>query len=75
MFSKDGCNRPVFNASMSLKHFEILLSSLRFDDAETHPQRKTVDKAATISEVFIRVLNNSWKMHCCSENVTIDERC
>lgn len=73
MFSKDGCNRPVFNASMSVKRFEILLSSLRFDDAETRPQRKTVDKAAAISEVFNRVLDNSRKMYCSSENVTIDE--
>lgn len=60
---------------MSVKRFEILLPYLRFDDAETHTQRKTVDKAAAISEVFNRVLDNSRKMYCCSENVTIDERC
>lgn len=52
MFSKDGCPRPVFNASKSVKRFEILLSSLRFDDAQTRPQRKAIDKAAAISEIF-----------------------
>lgn len=73
MFCNDGTSRPIFNAGMSGKRFEILLSCLRFDDAQTRLQRKTTDKAAAVSQIFYKVINNSKKLYCVSEHVTIDE--
>lgn len=73
LFCNDGTARPVFRAGMSGKRFEILLSCLRFDDAQTRLQRKTTDKAAAVSQIFYKVINNSQKLYCMSEHVTIDE--
>lgn len=73
MFSKDVVNRAYFNATMSMRRFEVLLSCLRFDDALTRAQRKANDKAAPISEIFLKVIQNSQKTYSISENATIDE--
>lgn len=73
MFSKDVSNRPYFNATMSMRRFQVLLSCLRFDDAQTRVQRKATDKAAPISEIFTKVIENSQKTYSISDNATIDE--
>lgn len=73
LFTKDEYSRPIFRASMSAKRYEILIGSLRFDDAQTRVQRKQDDKAAAISEIFYKVISNSQAAYCPSEYVTVDE--
>lgn len=73
LFTKDECSRPIFRASMSIKRYEILIASLRFDDAQTRAQRKQGDKAAAISEIFNKIISNSQEAYCASEFVTVDE--
>lgn len=73
LFSKDVTNRPYFNATMSVKRFEILTSCIRFDDKETRVQRKKENKAAAISELFSQFISNSQENYSVSSCVTVDE--
>ncbi|XP_054746656.1 piggyBac transposable element-derived protein 3-like [Anastrepha obliqua] len=73
LFTKDECSRPIFRATMSEKHYEILMGSLRFDDAQTRAQRRNDDKAAAISEIFYKIISNSQAAYSPSEFVTVDE--
>ncbi|XP_039278702.1 piggyBac transposable element-derived protein 4-like [Nilaparvata lugens] len=65
--------RPFFLATMTYKRFEVLLRCLRFDNSATRAERKKLDKAAPISEVFSKVIENSKKCYCLSEHATIDK--
>uniref|UniRef100_A0A1B6LUY7 PiggyBac transposable element-derived protein domain-containing protein n=1 Tax=Graphocephala atropunctata TaxID=36148 RepID=A0A1B6LUY7_9HEMI len=73
LFTKDWFSRPIFRATMSVKRFDILVGSLRFDNAQTRDQRKMTDKAAAISEIFSKFISNSQIVYCPSALVTIDE--
>lgn len=73
LFTKDGFSRPIFSATMSEKRFVILLSCLRFDDANTRAQRKEYDKAAPITEIFEKFIENSQSVYCVSSEMTVDE--
>lgn len=55
------------------KRFEILKACLRFDDSNTRVQRRTIDKAAPISEIFSQSVSNSQKAYCLIEYATMDE--
>lgn len=72
-FSKNVTGRPIFTATMSYKRFEILRACLRFDDSNTRVQRRTIDKAAPISEIFSQLVSNSQKAYCLTEYATVDE--
>ncbi|XP_054290049.1 piggyBac transposable element-derived protein 3-like [Macrosteles quadrilineatus] len=73
MFTRDEFSRPIFRATMSLNRYKALVGSLRFDDAQTREQRKTIDKAAAISEIFYKIISNSQAVYRPSAYVTIDE--
>jgi hypothetical protein len=73
LFTKDGFSRPIFSATMSEKRFVVLLSCLRFDDSDTRIQRKENDKAAPISEIFQKLIDNSKSVYCVSSEMTVDE--
>lgn len=73
VFTKDPYSRPIYSATMSIKRFEILLMCLRFDDARTRNQRRLTEKAAPISEIFGRFIENSKRSYSVSSEVTIDE--
>lgn len=73
LFTKDEYSRPIFAATMSVKRYEILIGALRFDCAQTRDERKRVNKAAAISEIFDKIISNSQKAYSPSEYVTIDE--
>jgi hypothetical protein len=73
LFSKDVTNRPYFNATMSVKRYEILTSCLRFDDKDTRDERKREDKSCHISEIFTQFISNSQNNYSPTEYVTVDE--
>lgn len=58
---------------MSLNRYKALVASLRFDDAQTRQERKTTDKAAPISEIFYKVIQNSRAVYRPSPYITIDK--
>lgn len=51
-YSSDGTGRDIYSCIMSKNRLEVLLYTIRFDDAETREQRRQVDAAAPISELF-----------------------
>lgn len=73
LFSKDVTGRPIFIGTMSYKRFDILTACLRFDDSNTRLERRTIDKAAPISEIFSQLISNSQKAYCLTEYATVDE--
>lgn len=56
-----------------MKQFEILLSCLRFDDFNTREQRKQTNRAAAISSIFSKFIQNCKEMYSPGTNVTVDE--
>jgi len=73
LWATDGTGRDIFRATMSLKRFLFILSNLRFDDITSREERKAVDRAALISEIFHKFIENCQKNYSCSEHITIDE--
>lgn len=73
LFTKDVTGRPLFTATMSAKRFEILTSCLRFDDVTTRLERKSLDKAAAITDILKIFIENSKKSYSVSEYLTVDE--
>lgn len=73
LFSKDCTGRPVFNATMSQKRYQVLVACLRFDDVSTREDRKKTDKAAAITDIFSKLISNSQSNYCLTGNVTVDE--
>lgn len=73
LFSKEVTGRPIFIGTMSYKRFDILTACLRFDDSNTRLERRTIDKAAPISEIFSQLISNSQKAYCLTEYTTVDE--
>lgn len=73
LFSKDCTGRPVFNATMSQKRYQVLTACLRFDDVSTREDRKKTDKAAAITDIFSKLISNSQINYSLTSNVTVDE--
>lgn len=73
LFSTKFTGRPIFRAVMSVKRFEILITCLRFDDAQTRKERQKSDPAAAISHVFERFVNNCQKLYSLGAYGCIDE--
>ncbi|GBP83123.1 PiggyBac transposable element-derived protein 4 [Eumeta japonica] len=48
----------IYRCTMSKNRFETLLNCLRFDDASTRDERRSTDKAAPISELFDKLIQN-----------------
>lgn len=73
LWATDGTGRDVFRVTMSLKRFLFILSALRFDEIDTRAARKETDRAALISEIFNKFIENCQKNYSCSEYMTVDE--
>lgn len=73
LFSKGITGRHIFRATLSMKRYEILLSCLRFDDFNTQEQRKQTNRAAAISSIFSKFIQNYKEMYSTGTNVTVDE--
>ncbi|KAJ8001201.1 hypothetical protein DPEC_G00190420 [Dallia pectoralis] len=66
--------RPIFRTTMPLKVFYAYSSLLRFDDRETRPARRVVDKLAAVRELW-----DEWSVRLPSlynprPDVTVDEQ-
>lgn len=73
LFSTKSTGRPIFRAVMSVKRFEILIGTLRFDDPGTRVERKKDDPAAAITNIFQRFVNNCQKLYSLGAYSCIDE--
>lgn len=72
-YATDGTGRDIFRATMNRKRFEIILSSLRFDDPTTRDARKAVDRAAPISAIFDQFILNCQQCYTIGEYACVDE--
>ncbi|GLV31407.1 NADH dehydrogenase (ubiquinone) 51 kDa subunit [Carabus blaptoides fortunei] len=72
-YATDGTGRDIFRATMNRKRFEIILSSLRFDDPTTSEAKKTYDPAAPISAIFEIFFLNCQKYYTIGECACVDE--
>lgn len=59
---------------MSWNRFYLLLRCLRFDDKDTRDARISVDKLATIRDLFDEIVASFKKYYSASQFVTIDEK-
>lgn len=50
LFSKDSFGRPIFYATMQETRYLVLTASQRFDNVETHAERRLSDKTAPIAD-------------------------
>jgi len=73
IFATDGTGRDIFRYNMSMRRFERILLCLRFDDSTTRDQRKNVDPAAPISEIFDEFISACQKNYTIGEYACIDE--
>jgi hypothetical protein len=73
LYASDGTGRDIFRATISLKRILTLLMCLRFDNKADRQERVQDDKAAAISWVFNRVIENSQMNYCPFEHVCVDE--
>jgi len=74
LFATDGTGRDIFRATMSLKRFLFLISTIRFDNIYDRDDRKeSGDRVAPISELFQMFLVNSQSNYSMSEYCTVDE--
>lgn len=73
LFSTKFTGRQIFRAVISVKRFEILITCLRFDDAQTRKERQKSDPPAAISHVFERFVNNCQKLYSLGAYGCIDE--
>lgn len=67
-------SHPMFRASMSIQRFWSISRFIRFDDGQTRQQRKKMDKAAAISDVFQMLYANLKSGYVPGTNVTVDEQ-
>ncbi|CAK1594216.1 unnamed protein product [Parnassius mnemosyne] len=58
---------------MSKNRFETLLNCLRFDDASTRDERRSSDKAALISQLFEKLIQNCKEVCSIGSYAFIDE--
>lgn len=73
LFAPGPFSRSIFRSTMSSKRYYVLMASLRFDDAASRDQRKAIDKAAPISELFMKLIENSRLQYSTSSTLTVDE--
>lgn len=71
--STDGTGRETYRCIMSKNRFETLLNCLRFDDASTRDERRSTDKAAPISQLFYKLIQNCKEVCSIGSYACIDE--
>ncbi|KAJ7984080.1 hypothetical protein DPEC_G00366450 [Dallia pectoralis] len=66
--------RPIFRATMTLKVFYAYSSLLRFNDRETRPARRAVDKLAAVRELWDEWSARLPSLYNPGPDVTVDEQ-
>ena len=65
---------PLYRAAMSRDRFKAIFRTIRFDDHATREARKSTDKAAPISEMWMLMNYNLRKQYRPHNNITLDEQ-
>lgn len=73
LFATDGTGREIFRCTMTKERFLFLLQALRFDDPSDREERKKDDKAAPISNVFQKFVNNCQELYTPGALLCVDE--
>lgn len=73
LFATDGTGRDVFRCTMTKRRFENLLIALRFDDDISREERRKYDRAAAISGLFQKFIENSQRNFSLGCYACIDE--
>ena len=66
--------RPIFRETMSRNKFQSILRYIRFDDKNSRPIRRRIDKFAAIRELWNSVMDNCQKSYFPHADVTVDEQ-
>lgn len=74
MWAKDGFGIEVFYCTMSLRRFQFLLQSIRFDSIIDRQARRALDKLAAFRNVFDLFIRNCVDNYVPSSFTTIDEQ-
>lgn len=72
-YSTDGTGREIYRCIMSKNRLEVLMNTIRFDDAETREQRRELDLAAPISELFNKFIQNCQDIYSIGTCACVDE--
>lgn len=72
-YSTDGTGREIYKCIMSKNRLEVLMNIIRFDDAETREQRRELDLAAPISELFQSFIQNCQDIYSIGTCACVDE--
>lgn len=72
-YSTDGTGREIYRCIMSKNRLDVLMNTLRFDDAETREQRRELDLAAPISELFQSFIQNCQEVYSIGTCACVDE--
>lgn len=73
LFATDGSGREIFRCSMTKERFLFLLQTIRFDNPSDREERKKNDKAAAISNVFEKFINNCQDLYTPGVHLCVDE--
>ena len=67
-------SKPFYSAVLSLCPMQFLLRCIRFANLHTREERKTLNKFATVSEVWEIFLKNIRRVYIPNESITVDEQ-
>ena len=70
----DLTGRPIFRATMSLEHFKLINSCLRFDDRKERLELCPRDKLAPIRAVFDKWVHRVKSLYIPGKYITVDEQ-
>lgn len=72
-YNTDGSGREIYRCVMSRSRLEVLLSAIRFDDAETRQQRQVTDLSAPVSELFALFIQQCREVYNIDTCACVDE--
>lgn len=72
-YSTDGTGREIYRCIMSKNRLEVLLNTIRFDDADTREERLELDLSAPISELFQSFINKCQDVYSVGPCACVDE--
>lgn len=74
LFLKNVTNRPIFDATMCITRYKVLISCLRFDDANTREERNATDKLLQ-HQSFFQLFFQTSRNHTLPLNMLRSMRC
>ncbi|XP_026331127.1 piggyBac transposable element-derived protein 4-like [Hyposmocoma kahamanoa] len=72
-YKTDGSGREIYRCIMSKSRFEVLLNTIRFDDATTRAARRETDASAPISELFDSFIKQCQAVYSIGSYACVDE--